>query len=260
MRGVRDERVAWMMARDLMDFLARRAATIDGPVFGIALFVDDQQGGGVGVGIGTERWYDRFCLYPVHRDLSEEIVLSGPAYRWWSGNWDLVAEQFLTDRTARAIEPACRTLADPATSAPKRADAARRMREYGFSAAAQVVVPATLATAVDTLVYAETPDVTCAQLAEGMLRTIPAARLHAAVPHWRRLAQAVHAVRTDATALQRLRQLANGLATGRIAFPRFNEDPLDDLTGCLLACGLNWTDVLADSAQLHHALAIAGRA
>jgi hypothetical protein len=102
-------------------------------------------------------------------------------------------QDFLSAQTLQALAPIADIVADIDADEPTAASAAKRWRRIGYTAIGQLRLPVSLPTTPDVLCYAVLPDLTLAQGAEVMLRTVPAHRLHEVIPAWRRLATAVDA-------------------------------------------------------------------
>ena len=104
----------------------------------------------------------------------------------------------------------------------------------------------------DALCYAELPDLTLAQAASVMLRTVAAHRFHEVIPAWRRLATAV---RADPA---RVREHAEQAAATQVHLPTAAAEPAsDDLAVLLRSCGLHWHDVATWNDRLQEALTVA---
>jgi hypothetical protein len=256
---VLDDELAEAVANDLSQYLAHASPVADATVFAIALWVDDVYGI-FGVGFGTEEWFTAW--HPVSSPVATRPleVLTGPGWRWMSGNWDLIAVPFLSDATERSLRPLSAVLNDVDLPEDEFVAASSRWREIGFAAVSMLTVPPALNVTPDFLCYAENPDTHVVEIAECMLRTTPPDRFHAAIPAWRALAHAVRAARKDDDMMRRLRHLAENETQPEGRFPQLFDDPaLDNLTIRLNACNLSWWHVATAAENLNRALAVADR-
>lgn len=251
-----DTELARVVARDLVLFLDSYASKVDGPVFAIALWADDQ--GYFGVSLGTEAWYERQRSITAYRDWSE-VELSSSCFRWHSGNWDIVAREFLSPEVEGALDPLKTVLCDPSTEEEAYYQTVGRWYEIAVQAVRQVQPPPSLPTSPDLLLYTEYPGATCIEHAEAILQTVPPARFHEVMPVWRETARAVRAAQADERIMDQLRRYAADPPQGARFFPLGTVPAPDEFSAQLRACGLGWDDVLTDSGNLHSVLAIADR-
>jgi len=126
--------------------------------------------------------------------------------------------------------------------------------------AADLDGPAILPTAPAVLLFGETPDSTCLEKAEAMLRTVPPQRLHEAIPAWRRLADSIRSLHSDERRMGELHQLIADERAGKVRFPDRETPAPDEFTAQLRGCDLRWDDVTGWSDRLQRALAIADSA
>jgi hypothetical protein len=252
-----DDELARLVARDLGFGLGTWASELGGEgVFAAALWIGDVYGDFFAL-VGTERWYARVRQAPAFAALPDDLM-SGPSFRWHCGSWD-AGGPFLSAETEEALGPLARMANGDKYDLQAQCEASRRWREIGFTAVALTEVPSTLHTTPMFLLFGESVDCDRVEAAEGMLRTVPPRRLHAAIPAWRRLAAKVRSALADEDEMARLRLLvADG--AGKFRFPFDSAAPAaDELTALLKVCGLWWHDVTSYSERLQRALAIADR-
>jgi len=195
-----------MVARDLERHL--NDVSLGSAAFAIALWIDEGYGSAderaiFGVSIGTVAEVDGMRAAPALREIPDDQWYSRPcSERWNSGNWAHIVEQFLTPETEQALDPLREAIridedllehhrpsCDFGWPCSCESTAVRRWIEVGVAALAGTKVPATLPTTPDLLVFAESPDLSCAQRITAMRRTIDAARFHETFPAWQAACQ-----------------------------------------------------------------------
>jgi len=263
-----DEDLADLVAHDIEAYL--ETLRVESSVYAIALWIDDGSGAAdetaqYGLSVGTEGESDRqraACNIPherwAHWPSSE---------RWNSGNWSHLVEDFLTSSTESALEPLREIIRqegfenedagfDFSWPGSDQFPGVTRWHEIAIKALTSISLPSTLPATADVVVYPEGPDLICAQRAHGMLCTIEPNRFHKAFPAWRRMAEAVRSARADDALMAELRARVDG-ESASARFPRFHEEPPDELTMLLMACDLHWFDVTTWSDPLRSALRVA---
>ena len=236
------DELAHLVARDLKRHFADRVSDIDGPVYAVAIWADDGAGaaegrGTLGVSVATEPDYQREVALPRNSSVPADL-LSGPTgWRWNSGNWRVCAESFTTAETEAALE-AISAWADEDGEADLDEEQMAESIETWLAVAGATIRYADPLALLDcspaAIAFAEGPYVEGAPVeqAEIMLRTVPSATFHQAIPHWRRLSTL-------------LRSPGNGTRSGS-----------DELAVLLQACGLTMQDVASSSERLRRALSV----
>jgi hypothetical protein len=254
---VPDHELARLVARDLEQALARRGSELPGPFYAVTLWVDEVYGY---FAFNTADQID----YELRRSRATgyaEHELNGPAFRWYSGEWNTTPEEFVSAETAEVLAPLAAFVKDDSIDIEAREPVWQRWHAIAYDAARQVSIPPNLATTADCLLFVERDDIGEVDIAEDMLRTVPPARLHEVIPGWRLLAVAVEEARADPTVMAWVRDQAAADAVfpktaESVRFPAFGPVP-NDLTAHLRSCGLLWGDLANWSDRLQRALAIA---
>jgi hypothetical protein len=255
---VDDGTLAELIAEDLRAHLAARADTLDGPVYAVSLFVENVGHAYLGVSIATETRHRHRLQAPGYRRLDQDWIAGPAGPRWDTGDWAVVCEDFTSAVTESALEPLRTLTRDDANEFGDDVvfDANRRWGHVALDAFALVDPLAGLDTTPEAIAFVEFPDSTTVEKAEAMQWSVGADRLHAAVPHWRRLAAAVRGVQADAERRRHLRETAPPAEFFWHRTPNAGEPVADPLFLLLRACGLAWQDVADGSPKLNQALAI----
>lgn len=194
---------------------------------------------------------------PAYRD-ADPLWLSGPASpRWNSGDWAVVAEEFLSARTRAELAPLVALCRDDALDLPEDVVLAafRRWVRLTLRAFDLVDVLRDLDTVPQALAYVDFDESAPVDTAEAMQWAVGADRLHAVIPHWRELAAGVRAARADPDRWRRL--VDRPLSPSDWRGPPPADDPgLDPLVRWLRACRFTTHDLEGPSDGLARALAV----
>jgi hypothetical protein len=256
--AVPDAEVARLVARELEDALDRWGQEHPGPFYAATLWVDEVYGY-FAFNTADQTDYEERCARLASHTQQE---LLGPAFRWYSGDWSTQPESFLTPETTDILAPLAEFVNDDSNEIEALELVWPRWQAIAYDAVRQVRLPSTLTTTGDCLVYVERDDLNLVETAEDMLRTMPAARFHEAIPAWRQLAAAVRDARDDPEVMARVRQWAAEAAvfpktSETLRFPDLVDPSPDGLTAHLRACGLTWRDLADWTGHLQRALAVA---
>ncbi len=152
---VPDLELARLVARDFEEALERRARELSGPFYAVTLWVDEVYGYyalNTGDQADYERRRARATMLAAHE-------LDGPAFRWYSGDWNTFPERFSSPRTSEALAPLEALVNDPSAEIDALEPVWARWRAIGFAAARQVRIPARLSTTPDCLLFVERDDI-----------------------------------------------------------------------------------------------------
>jgi hypothetical protein len=254
---VPDAEVARLVARDLEDALDRWGQEHPGPFYATTLWVDEVYGY-VAFNTADQTDYEDRCAR--YAGFTEQ-ELHGPAFRWCSGDWSTQPTDFLTPETTDILAPLTEYVNDDSNEIEALELVWPRWHAIAYDAVRRVRLPSTLTTTPDCLVYVERDDLTLLETAEDMLRTMPAARFHEAIPAWRQLAAAVREARDDPDVMARIRQqAAEEAALARMPETlRYvgGESAPDALVARMWVCGVARRDLADWTDTLQRALAVA---
>jgi hypothetical protein len=253
--AVSDDELVRLVAADFSQYLRENASKTDGPVYAISLWVEPDYGN-FGAMLATQAAFERRRSAPAYRDVSDEEAY-GPAFRWYSGNWEVAPQDFTSPSTQEALAPLAAQIEEYELDDPRWREAFRRWHRIGFAVIDAVRPPADLPTTADLLVYSEQQDTTLVGAAHIMLRNVPAERFHQVIPAWRRLAKVVRATLADPAAMERVRHVAAEHEARLFGLTYHGDPPPDDLGIWLRSCRLEYRDVADSTERLADALAIA---
>src|SRR5882672_2466084 len=98
-----DEELVSLIAGDLARYLDHEGTRVDGPVYAISLWVEPVYAQ-LGAMLATQAAFERRRGLPLYRGISDEEAY-GPAFRWYSGDWEVAPTDFTAARTQQALQP-----------------------------------------------------------------------------------------------------------------------------------------------------------
>src|SRR4051812_19534689 len=103
-----DDDRADLLGHDLREYMRRTIPTLDSDVYAISLWVSWD--GALMVNLGSEAGFERRRNLPSYREVPEDQLRSPAGLRWSSGDWDVVADDFMTAGSERAMRPLFRAM------------------------------------------------------------------------------------------------------------------------------------------------------
>ena len=217
-------------------------------MYAISLFVGY---GYLGVGVGTEADFAQRTRAPIYGGLPDDRLRAPAGPRWDTGSWRVVSEEFLTERTKRALRRPLQ--ACDAGGGIRMAIALARLRRTCVRAIKLLDQIPELPASQPLIAFVQEDDCDTPQTALLMLATVPRDTFRVTFPHWQRLTHLVGAARADA---DRMADLSARVAARERQFPKYADPAPDELTAALRDCGLRWHDVTTNSGPLRTALRV----
>jgi hypothetical protein len=253
--GMSDDGLASAIAAELGDHLRGRARAVAGPVYAVSLWSCGDYGE-LGVSLATEGHFQLRRQAPVYHDVSDDGLSAPTGLRWDTGDWDVVAEPFVSEQTQRklnalgaAIEQGAAQAIDDPKAVPGLVQAWRRWISLSNMVMSQTRPLELLDCTPDAVCYVELESFgKRVEHAMSMILTSDRAVLRRQFPHWARLCAALNS--TDAGTRARLGEISHQPSTE--AERLYRETPLPSGTQRLLAdCGFTWRDVASwDGARI----------
>ena len=181
-----DEALAALVATDLRRNLEARAPNAR-DVYGFSLWADDIEGDFL-ASFATEAEFERQRRFPAYASRPVEVLFAPGGLRWSVGDWlKFPDDDFMTEETKRALKPLVSRLTDDTLTDAELEAACARWRELAFAVFELAQPLEVLPCTDDAIAFVTFPDRTVEEQLEVMSRTVPASRLQATFPDWRRL-------------------------------------------------------------------------
>ena len=252
-----DDERAELLGQDLREFMLRTIPPLDSDVYAISVWMSWD--GALAVNLGSEAAFQRSRNVPAYREVPDDQLRSPAGLRWSSGDWEVVAADFMSAGSERAMRPLFRAMSGEGGGKLEPDAATERVLRIGIRALRRMGTLPELRAADSAIAFVELDDVPVVDNAAFLVSQLPAQVLRPLFPHWERLADRVRAVRADPEALARLQALVDLPREQRTRFPQWFEPAADPLTAALRDCGLWWQDVTTDSDALRTGLTVAAK-